>query len=423
MGHDNHSDIKPFGAMFAYSLGAALAFFSIFWSVRHPGTPERFALIALVFAAPQLFFPRLWQVLIMPKTVILLGFTIAAACAAGSFFPLHIAKLHIYGAPWFLTTFWYFNLACIASAFRFSRKKKRGAVLAVLHISFVFVSLGMAIDGIFAIEGAFKTTPKIGPGVMPPVTGYLAAGESSHILVRSREDPGLELPFTITLKSFEVTYYEDEKLTLSPAMNSGGLGSYRFNLLGVKAKDGILRWKMPYGGADDYIAILTASRGGKEWEVEIPTSGVKQLGNFRVELSFPDIDDCSKPTDKYIVTITLKGMPKRYTSIVDVQTGNSPARENERIEVNRPLSVLGWKIYQANWGKLIAVDEWEAIPGNIRKQAAFERYLKANDIGPTSFLTVTYKPGRWVVYFGYLLLFGSIIAFLSLAGGRTEQDA
>jgi cytochrome c biogenesis protein ResB len=90
--------------------------------------------------------------------------------------------------------------------------------------------------------------------------------------------------------------------------------------------------------------------------------------------------------------------------------------------VNRPLSHKGWKVYQAAWGKIVTIEEWEAMPGNVRTPEAFESYLELNGVPPCTYLTVARTPGAPVVYVGYLLAFIGLIALMVFrqpkAGGK-----
>ncbi len=400
--------------MFALSFGAALIFLAVFWSFRHAGDCTRFSLVALIFAIPQLAFPYTWRLLRSPRAVIFLGAAIAASCAVGSFFPLATAKIHIYGAPWFVVLVWYFNIGCLASAILSVKRGMKGAVVSALHLSFILISLGMAVDGIFAVEGVFRATPKMAPGQMPPAMGYLAPGETVHTLIEHSSDPGFRLPFSITLKSFEVEFYPSSELSLSPSQKNGVLNGVSFELAGF----GLSGQKepvdpLPMSKIDDAVLLISLDTKREKGLLEVPMKGERYFGGFVAEVFFDSASQKPELTE-YEVKITAKGLPKRYTSIVDVLEHDSDLRPDQIIEVNRPLRVLGWSVYQANWGEFVTLDEWENLPGAVRTSRGFRDHLKINQIPPCSFFTVVRMPGKPIVYAGYLLMFIALMAFVAM---------
>ncbi len=403
--------------MFSLSLGAALVFFSIFWSVMYPGDPQRFAAAALVFALPQLALAPARRALSSPLAMVAAGGVLALGCAVGSFMELQTARIYVYAAPWFLTAAWYFNVGCLLKGLDLVRRGRRGLALAGVHLAFVLVSAGMAADGFLAKEGVFRTTLKTAPGVMPPVEGYFAPGERSGTFVERSDDEGVALPFELELVSFEVKFYPTRKGTLEPGEDEVKVGGLVFRRAGFAFEgEPDVRGEIPASRAKEAYAVLEVSAGGRKRRIAVPLNGSRRMGDVAIRCR------AEKPRDGRITDfraeVEIRGAPRSFLSVVNVYRDGEKVMENARISVNHPLRVAGWSVYQADWGRYVSLDDWEALPGNLRTPSAFEDYLAAKGIPPCSFFTVARRPGKLAVYAGYLLMFASLLMFLSLRGRR-----
>ncbi|MFA4986368.1 MAG: cytochrome c biogenesis protein ResB [Candidatus Brocadiia bacterium] len=408
-GQGNQPPARVFSEMVPPSMAAALLFLSLFWSMRHPGTPQAFAIVAAVFAIPQLFFPFTWRVLRSPYVLIITGGLIALSCIFGSLFSAPFAQVYVYSAPWFLVFCWYFSLGCLASGLIFTRTSRFAP--AALHLSFVLIAGGFALDGFLAAEGVFRTTMKTAPGVMPPAYGHFAPGESSDTYITDRRDPGSPLPFTLKLNSFDVEFETLLRVAVTPGIEASA-GQCRFKIMGYAVGEGDkLVQDVNAQDLDSALIVLQVVMKGVENTAAIPFDG-GDFGPFNAEVSY-EADPAGGRITDIMINIVQK-VPKHYTSVVDVVVEGETVIKDAVIEVNKPLRFEGWSIYQADWGRYVSLDEWESLPGNMRSERQFEQYIKKNEIPPTSMFTISRRPGKWLVYLGYILMCAFSLALLAM---------
>jgi cytochrome c biogenesis protein ResB len=127
----------------------------------------------------------------MKKTVIALYVVVVAVMAAATIVEKYqgtgYVSEHIYGAWWF-SALW--ALLVAVAVFYFIKQRVRKAFVVVLHLSFVVILTGALLTNLTARRG----TIHLRTGV--PAGEYI--DEDMH------RQP---LPFTITLKRFEVKYH------------------------------------------------------------------------------------------------------------------------------------------------------------------------------------------------------------------------
>ncbi|MDZ7815583.1 MAG: cytochrome c biogenesis protein ResB [Planctomycetota bacterium] len=379
-----------------------------------------FTLVSLIFILPQLFFPYFWTRLARPSAAVVTGSLAAVACAVGSLFGQDFAIANVYTAPWFIVIMFYFNAACFAAAVRFLFKsgKRTRLALAVLHLSFVVVCVGVAIDGFTQVRGYFKTSLKVSPDTMPPAMGYLQEGESSSELVVSRNDPGTELPFTLQLVSFTVDYFERDSVTLRVGGGAKKLAGFSFELKGIITDDGV-EPDIPTSSLETARLAVEVSRNGKGELYYVPVTETA-LGEFDIAFDLNPDEEGDLVSD-YTLTVTEPLRASKYTSVVNIIVDGETVTEGAKIEVNQPLNVMGYRIYQSGWGRFVTMEEWDTMPGNLRSPGLFAQYLETNDIPPTSFLMIARTPGRNVVYAGYLLMFLALIAFFAVRPSSAQE--
>ena len=90
--------------------------------------------------------------------------------------------------------------------------------------------------------------------------------------------------------------------------------------------------------------------------------------------------------------------PRRYASVIDIYTEDGK-NEQAEVEVNKPYSINGWKIYQLSYDE--EMGKWSTY-------SVFELVL---------------DPWLPVVYIGiYLLLVGAVGIFLIASSKRKEAE-
>ncbi len=128
----------------------------------------------------------------MKKTVIALYIVVVAVMAAATIVEKYqgtgYVSEHIYGAWWF-SALW--ALLVAVAVFYFVKQRVRKAFVVVLHLSFVVILTGALLTHLTARRGTIHLRTSV------PVGEYI--DEDMH------RQP---LPFTITLKRFEVKYHE-----------------------------------------------------------------------------------------------------------------------------------------------------------------------------------------------------------------------
>lgn len=117
------------------------------------------------------------------------------------------------------------------------------------------------------------------------------------------------------------------------------------------------------GSADMRKLHMTLMQGVPEWRAVDDNSMVHEL-DFTIQLNRFSIEEYPSTSEIDTTSLSMpQGEPKCYTSNVTVITKSGKTIKDAPIEVNKPLEVEGWKIYQFGYdtgygrGSIISVFE------------------------------------------------------------------
>lgn len=192
---------------------------------------------------------------------------------------------------------------------------------------------------------------------------------SSTARAYTRAKTMIELPFSLYLQDFEMQEYEpqlalydpdNDRLEVDEARSTQGIAKgMTITWGGIEV---LVEKYLPHGmkdeagnpvsaGADKGVAYayLSGRNGGKVF------SGWVSTGSPFERPAFIEVGK------KLLVLVP--GSPKKFRSEVTIRNNNDEEGQNKILEVNSPVSVMGWKLYQmgydeksGRWSKLSLVE-------------------------------------------------------------------
>ncbi len=183
----------------------------------------------------------------------------------------------------------------------------------------------------------------------------LYEGKSTASAYNPASKATIDLPFTLYLNDFEMEEYEPRLALYDPGKESFETGES--------------------GVPGEIVEGMVASWGGLEVEVEkyLPNAVVDNAGNpvssdagQGMPFAFLSGSHDGTPFSGWISTgspfekpafvevddrllFLVPGLPKKYRSEITIQRGEAGEGRSEALEVNRPVSIMGWKLYQFSY--------------------------------------------------------------------------
>lgn len=284
------------------------------------------------------------------------------AMIAGSFLGLYDSINLIYGSVWFKAIAGALVAAlCLCLWKNFSGVKKP---FALIHIGLVIVLLGGFTSAFFSCKALLQ----------------IDINNSSNIATKEN-NTNLKLPFTVRLNSFEIEKYNKKPdITLHYLDNTFKTIEKHTvsegNSITIPENTDKLKIAQVSHESDTITNILIDINGFRRW---VGTNSTTYLVDEQNKIYILFLVDHQK---------TIKG----YKSNIDIIKRNNKI-QTETIEVNKPLVVDGYKLYQYSYDK--DNRQWSGI-------------------------LVKKDPGVWVVYAGYLILICGVL--LNLLATFTKKE-
>lgn len=220
---------------------------------------------------------------------------------------------------------------------------KRVIPFKIKNIGFLFSHLGLWVV-LFAAG--------IGYGDIQKMTMYLREGETVWY-AEDKENKKVELPLALKLKDFDIEEYNSKlgiidnttgeiiKVKGKPYVQDVLVDKF-FDLYNYKIKINKY-YKYSVFNGERFNPIITPGS---------VSSALVQINNTKKWISCSGLNTLPKSfkIDNYHSLVLLQPCPKRFYSKVTVYEKDGIIRD-EIIEVNKPITVKGWRIYQSSYDK------------------------------------------------------------------------
>ena len=241
-------------------------------------------------------------------------------------------------------------------------------IFTIIHVSLIIIILGGFVSSLYASKSFIK----------------LGIGEITNIAINN-SDQFIELPFSIRLKTFKVEKYDEKSAIILKFLDKNYQIIKEYS---VQEGDS---FKIP--GLEDKINISQISK-----ESDLITNVMVNIKGFKrwvgTDSTAYIIDEKNETYMLFISDENSKNI-KAFKSQVEVIKDNNII-ETSTIEVNKPLIVDGYKLYQYSYDK---------------------------DNGLWSGIMAKKDPGTKVVFTGYLLLVIGVILNLFKTFNNKEVDS